>query len=591
MHGDPDDVVVTTGAQQALDLVAKTFLDPGDEVVVEAPAYVGALSAFSAYEPRYVQIEIDDDGMIVEHLEDALLRGARPKFVYTVPNFHNPAGVTMSAARRERLVALCREAAVPILEDNPYGMLRFDGDPLPCLRSLDPGNVIYLGTLSKVFSPGVRIGWALAQQSVVQRLILAKEAADLCGSSFNQLVSERYLADPHGEPTSPRSSRRIGAAAPPCSTALEEHFPAGARWTLPAGGFYVWASLPAVHRHVRDAGRRRGSPGGLRAGLRLLRGWPRSRPHAIGVLLSGGAGDRGGDPAARGADRRRGRAVQVAARREPADGSPSWPGAGPPSGRCRSVPATESRQPSRERGYDTVILDPAEVPLVEALAEGTFDACYLALHGKEGEDGTVQRVLQLVGMPFTGTPPFACEIAFDKALAKDALLAAGVRTPSWATIEAPALRDLAAGAALARAIERVGLPCVVKPSRSGSAMGMSFVERESDLPVAVMGALSFSDAAIVEAKVEGVEVAAGIIGAEAEALPLVEIVSKSGVYDYAARYTAGATEYYVPARVSVEVAEACSVQAMRAFEGMGLRDVTRVDLMVDARREVRGSSR
>ena len=235
-----------------------------------------------------------------------------------------------------------------------------------------------------------------------------------------------------------------------------------------------------------------------------------------------------------------------------------------------------------EREYDAVILDPAEVPLVEALAEGTFDACYLALHGKEGEDGTVQRVLQLVGMPFTGTPPFACEIAFDKALAKDALLAAGVRTPSWATIEAPALRDLAAGAALARAIERVGLPCVVKPSRSGSAMGMSFVERESDLPVAVMGALSFSDAAIVEAKVEGVEVAAGIIGAAAEALPLVEIVSKSGVYDYAARYTAGATEYYVPARVSVEVAEACSVQAMRAFEGMGLRDVTRADLIVDA---------
>lgn len=235
-----------------------------------------------------------------------------------------------------------------------------------------------------------------------------------------------------------------------------------------------------------------------------------------------------------------------------------------------------------EREYDAVILDPAEVPLVEALAEGTFDACYLALHGKEGEDGTVQRVLQLVGMPFTGTPPFACEIAFDKALAKDALLSAGVRTPPWATIEAPALRDLAAGAALARAIERVGLPCVVKPSRSGSAMGMSFVERESDLPVAVMGALSFSDAAIIEAKVEGVEVAAGIIGVAAEALPLVEIVSKSGVYDYAARYTAGATEYYVPARVSVEVAEACSAQAMRAFEGMGLRDVTRVDLIVDS---------
>jgi 2-aminoadipate transaminase len=244
VHGDPDDVVVTTGAQQALDLVAKTFLDPGDEVVVEAPAYVGALSAFSAYEPRYVQIEIDDDGMIVEHLEEALLRGARPKFVYTVPNFHNPAGVTMSAARRERLVSLCREAAVPILEDNPYGMLRFDGDSLPCLRSLDPGNVIYLGTLSKVFSPGVRIGWALAQQSVVQRLILAKEAADLCGSSFNQLVSERYLADPHWRTNLAALVETYRGRRTTMLAALEEHFPAGARWTSPAGGFYVWASLP-----------------------------------------------------------------------------------------------------------------------------------------------------------------------------------------------------------------------------------------------------------------------------------------------------------------------------------------------------------
>jgi 2-aminoadipate transaminase len=245
VDADPDDVVVTTGAQQALDLVAKILLDPGDEIVVEAPAYVGALSAFSAYEPRYVQIEIDDEGMIVEHLEEALLRGARPKFVYTVPNFHNPAGVTMSAARRERLVALCREAAVPILEDNPYGMLRFDADPLPCLRSLDPGNVIYLGTISKVFSPGVRIGWALAHQSVVQRLILAKEAADLCGSSLNQLVSERYLADPQWRTNLAGLVEIYRGRRNTMLAALDEHFPDGARWTSPAGGFYVWASLPA----------------------------------------------------------------------------------------------------------------------------------------------------------------------------------------------------------------------------------------------------------------------------------------------------------------------------------------------------------
>lgn len=229
--------------------------------------------------------------------------------------------------------------------------------------------------------------------------------------------------------------------------------------------------------------------------------------------------------------------------------------------------------------YDAVILDPADVPLVESLADGGFDACYLALHGKEGEDGTIQRLLEVIGLPYTGTAAFACEIAFDKMLAKDALTSAGVRTPAWATVQAPALRDLGGGAALGRVVERVGLPAVVKPSRSGSAMGVSFVEREADLPAAVMGALSFSDAAIVERQIVGTEVAVGIVAGEP--LPLVEIVPKTGVYDYAARYTAGATEYFAPARVAPEAASASVTEAVRSFEGLGLRDVTRVDLIVD----------
>ena len=244
VEADPDDMVITAGAQQALDLVAKIFVDPGDAIVVEAPAYVGALSAFSVYEPSFLQVDVDDDGMIVEQLEELLLRGARPKFVYTVPNFGNPAGVTMSLERRERLVALCREASVPILEDNPYGMLRFEGDPLPCLRTLDPENVIYLGTVSKVFSPGVRVGWALAEQSVIQRLVLAKEAADLCGSSFTMLVTERYFAGDRwranlGSLVDLYRSRRDAMIE-----ALAEHFPEGSTWTRPNGGFYVWATLP-----------------------------------------------------------------------------------------------------------------------------------------------------------------------------------------------------------------------------------------------------------------------------------------------------------------------------------------------------------
>lgn len=243
---DPEDMVVTTGAQQALDLVAKVLIDPGDQIAVEAPAYVGALSAFSAYEPSYLQIDLDEEGMVVEQLEEALLKGSRPKFVYTVPNFSNPAGVTMSRWRREHLVALCREARIPIVEDNPYGLLRFEGEPEPTLRSMDPENVIYLGTVSKTFSPGVRVGWSLAEPGVTQRLILAKEAADLCGSSFNMLVTERWFAreDRWREDLASlvdvyRRRRDVMLAA------LDKHFPVDATWTHPAGGFYVWATVPS----------------------------------------------------------------------------------------------------------------------------------------------------------------------------------------------------------------------------------------------------------------------------------------------------------------------------------------------------------
>ena len=242
---DPEDVVVTTGAQQALDLLGKIFIDPGDLIAVEAPAYVGALTAFGAYEPRFLPIEIDDDGMIVDQLEQALVRGERPAFVYTVPNFGNPAGVTLSAARRHQLIALCREAGIPIIEDNPYGLLRFEGAAEPCLRSLDPDNVIYLGTVSKTFSPGVRVGWALAEPSVVQRLVLAKEAADLCSSNLTMLMTERWFSDERRWRTTLAGlvetyrSRRDAMLE-----ALEEHLPEDATWTRPGGGFYVWATLP-----------------------------------------------------------------------------------------------------------------------------------------------------------------------------------------------------------------------------------------------------------------------------------------------------------------------------------------------------------
>jgi 2-aminoadipate transaminase len=242
---DPEDVVITTGAQQALDLLGKLFIDPGDTIAVEAPSYVGALTAFGAYQPRYLTIDIDDDGMVVESLERALIAGERPKFVYTVPTFGNPAGVTMSADRRRDLVALCREASVPIIEDNPYGLLRFEGEPEPCLRTLDPENVIYVGTVSKTFSPGVRVGWALAEQSVIQRLVLAKEAADLCGSNLTMAITERWFAD--DERWRPALASLVDVyrhRRDAMLEALEEHMPEGATWTRPAGGFFVWVTLP-----------------------------------------------------------------------------------------------------------------------------------------------------------------------------------------------------------------------------------------------------------------------------------------------------------------------------------------------------------
>lgn len=235
----------------------------------------------------------------------------------------------------------------------------------------------------------------------------------------------------------------------------------------------------------------------------------------------------------------------------------------------------------QELGHDVALIDPGETALAEALQERSPDLCYLTLHGKEGEDGTVQRLLDLLGLAYTGTAAFDCEVAFDKLLAKDALDRAGVRTPAWAPIEGTALRDLGAGVALGRVIERVGLPCVVKPSRSGSALGVTSVSREADLPAAVMAALSFSGAAVVETAIVGTEIAVGVVGTPGETLPAVEIVPKGGTYDYAARYTAGATEYFAPARLGDDATVACREAAMAAWTALSLRDVTRVDMIVD----------
>ncbi|MCU1431267.1 MAG: GntR family transcriptional regulator, partial [Actinotalea sp.] len=247
IEAHPDDVVVTTGSQQGLDLVVRLFINPGDVVVAEAPSYVGALGVFRAYQAEVVHVPLDEHGLIPEALEETLgalaSQGRTVKLIYTVPNFHNPAGVTLSLERRPRVLEIAQRYGVLLVEDNPYGLLGFSGEPLPAMRSLDAGGVIYLGSFSKTFAPGYRVGWAVAPHSVREKLVLASESAILCPSNASQLAVSTYLANhdwrnqikAYREMYRERRDAMVGA--------LAEHIPE-ASWTVPDGGFYTWVRLP-----------------------------------------------------------------------------------------------------------------------------------------------------------------------------------------------------------------------------------------------------------------------------------------------------------------------------------------------------------
>jgi len=244
-----DELLVTSGGQQVIDLVCKTLVDPGDVIVAEGPTYPGAVPTFSAYEADVVQIEMDADGMRIELLEDTLDRLARdgrtPKFIYTVPTFHNPAGVTMSLERRRRLVRLAAERELLVLEDNPYGLLRYTGDRLPPLYALDRGEyVIYLGTFSKILSPGLRLGWTAAPRPVLDKLNLGKQGADLCSSTFGQHFVVEYFAQRNWRDLLGRLRELYRRRRDTMLDALAEHLPHETDWTRPEGGMFIWATLP-----------------------------------------------------------------------------------------------------------------------------------------------------------------------------------------------------------------------------------------------------------------------------------------------------------------------------------------------------------
>ena len=249
MDVEPEDLLITTGGQQVIDLVCKTLIDPGDVVVAEAPTYPGAVPVFVSYQADVVQIEMDDHGMRIDVLEAELDRldreGRVPKFIYTVPSFQNPAGVTLSLERRRELVRIAHERELLVLEDNPYGLLRYEGEPLPTLYSLDGAEyVIYLGTFSKILSPGLRLGWTAAPRPVLDKLNLAKGGTDLCSATLSQQFVATYFAERDWKAYLGTLVELYRRRREVMLTALAEHLPPEATWTEPNGGLFIWARLP-----------------------------------------------------------------------------------------------------------------------------------------------------------------------------------------------------------------------------------------------------------------------------------------------------------------------------------------------------------
>jgi len=248
----PDDILVTSGSQQGLDFAAKIFINPGDIIICESPSYLGAINAFKAYEPKFLEIDTDDEGMIMEDLEEALKNNENVKFIYVIPDFQNPSGKTWSAGRRKTLVELANKYNVAIVEDNPYGELRFEGEILPAVKHYDTeGRVIFLGTFSKIFCPGLRLGWVVADKEVLNKFVMVKQGADLQSSTISQMEVAKFLEiydiEKHIEKIKVVYKKRRDLMM----KTMEEEFPKGVKFTYPEGGLFTWVVLPE-HMNARE---------------------------------------------------------------------------------------------------------------------------------------------------------------------------------------------------------------------------------------------------------------------------------------------------------------------------------------------------
>ena len=248
IRANADDVIVTTGSQQALDLISRIFIDPGDVVLVEAPSYVGALGTFAQYQASVVHVETDNDGMVPAALAEAIksvrATGRKIKFLYLIPNYQNPTGVMLSAIRRTEILEICAKEEIFIVEDNPYGLLGFDGPSPNSMRAQDSENVIYLGSFSKTIASGLRVGWALVPQSIKDKMVIASESSILCPSNFTQLTISSYLKNQPWRDQIASFVDLYRVRRDAMLESLDAHFPKEATWTRPGGGFYVWITLP-----------------------------------------------------------------------------------------------------------------------------------------------------------------------------------------------------------------------------------------------------------------------------------------------------------------------------------------------------------
>jgi 2-aminoadipate transaminase len=245
----PENILVTAGSQQGLDIVSKVFLDPRDIVVMELPSYIGGLQAFASYRAKMIGVPQDDDGMRMDLLENLLTKLAnkkkKPKFIYVVPDFQNPSGVTLSLERRKKLLELAYHYEVPILEDSPYRDLRFRGEPIPAIYSLDKqSQVIALGTFSKILCPGLRLAWIMAPSEWMDRMVVAKQAMDLCCPTYNQLIVAEFMKRGLMRKQVENIRNLYGRKVEVMLAALKKHMPKGVTWTNPEGGLFLWVRLP-----------------------------------------------------------------------------------------------------------------------------------------------------------------------------------------------------------------------------------------------------------------------------------------------------------------------------------------------------------